>query len=41
MSRRNRDRIIGSCGTSFPKVIMEIRLQRAAELLPERSSAGK
>ncbi|GEM_PF-6448303 len=40
MSRRNLDRLIATCGTSFPQVLTETRLQRAAEMLRHKASAG-
>lgn len=41
MSRRNLDRLIASCGTSFPQVLMETRLKRAGEMLAQRAHGGR
>lgn len=40
MSRRNLDRLLATCGTSFPQILNEARLQRAAEMLRHKTSAG-
>lgn len=39
MSRRNLDRLIAGCGTSFTKILMEKRLCRAADLLRQQTSS--